>query len=401
MDDDPVGAPHESYVARAIRAVSEGELAYCKFLSANDTGDTGAHQAGIYVAKNALTILFDTPGLRGANKDRHVKITWQDDFATDSRFIYYGQKTRNEYRITRFGKGFPFLTTEHTGDLFVFVKQDTSDYRGYVLSTEDDIDAFLEHFGMSPADTGSVIESGVMSVETQLDHAMREFINTLNVDFPETREMALAAQSIEEQVFNHTGDALLKPDKKLLAWIEIEYRLFRKLEQVRYGERIAKGFSTVEQFATLANSILNKRKSRAGKSLEHHLARIFDANDLRYSAQPRTEGNKHPDFLFPSEAAYHTPGYPLDRMIFLAAKTTCKDRWRQVINEADLFKGSDRAKHLFTLQQGISAQQMDEMEDEGVVLVVPQPYIITYPASKRDRIWTLKKFVEHAKERAI
>jgi|GEM_PF-7064025 len=27
----------------------------------------------------------------------------QGDFFTDSRFIYYGQKTRNEYRITRFG----------------------------------------------------------------------------------------------------------------------------------------------------------------------------------------------------------------------------------------------------------------------------------------------------------
>jgi type II restriction enzyme len=211
--------------------------------------------------------------------------------------------------------------------------------------------------------------------------------------------MALAAQNIESQIFGHSENALLKPDRKLLAWIETEYRLFRKLEQERYGEIIAQGFPSVEQFVILANSILNKRKSRAGKSLEHHLARIFDLNALGYSAQPRTEGNKHPDFLFPSEVAYHTPRYPLDKLIFLAAKTTCKDRWRQVINEADRFKGSDKTKHLFTLQQGISAQQMDEMEDEGVVLVVPQPYIVTYPASRRDRIWTLKMFVDYAKER--
>ena len=42
----------------AIRAVNNGQLSYCKFLSANDTGDTGAHQAGIYIAKNAISILF-------------------------------------------------------------------------------------------------------------------------------------------------------------------------------------------------------------------------------------------------------------------------------------------------------------------------------------------------------
>lgn len=65
-------------------------------------------QASIY--QNAQRhFLFDTPGVKGENKDKMVKVKWQDDFTTDSRFIYYGQGTRNEYRITRFGKGFPFL----------------------------------------------------------------------------------------------------------------------------------------------------------------------------------------------------------------------------------------------------------------------------------------------------
>ncbi|MDR1015243.1 MAG: type II restriction endonuclease [Coriobacteriales bacterium] len=399
MDDEH--DTDENCAARAIKAVGNGKLAYCKFLSANDTGDTGGHQVGIYVAKNALSILFECPGERGANKDKRVKVKWQNDFETDSRFVYYGQGTRNEYRITRFGRGFPFLTTEHTGDLFVLVKRDNEDYLGYILSTEDEINAFLEYFGMSPADTGNVIEPGVFGIEAHLDQAMQEFIDALTVDFPETKEMALAAQNIEDEVFGHTEDALLRPDGKLLAWIETEYSLFRKLEQVRYGGVIAEGFPSVEQFVVLANSILNKRKSRAGKSLEHHLARIFDFNALRYSAQPRTEGTKRPDFLFPSEAAYHAPNYPCEKLVFLAAKTTCKDRWRQVINEADRFKGGDRMKHLFTLQQGISSQQMDEMQEEGVVLVVPQPYIASYPATKRERIWTLKKFVGYAKEQTI
>ena len=71
----------------AIQAVNNGQLAYCKFLSANDTGDTGTHQAGIYIAKNAISILFDEPGVKGSNVDKFVKIRWQDDFITESRFI--------------------------------------------------------------------------------------------------------------------------------------------------------------------------------------------------------------------------------------------------------------------------------------------------------------------------
>jgi len=42
--------------------------------------------------------------------------------------------------------------------------------------------------------------------------------------------------------------------------------------------------------------------------------------------------------------------------------------------------------------------QMDEMESEGVTLVVPKAYIQTYPRERQDRIWTIYKFVEYIKE---
>ena len=146
----------------------------------------------------------------------------------------------------------------------------------------------------------------------------------------------------------------------------------------------------------MANMVLNRRKSRAGKSLEHHLSAIFDGNQIVYTAQAVTEGNKKPDFIFPSQAAYHDADFPSDKLISLAAKTTCKDRWRQVINEADRLR--DRPKYLCTLQQGISPSQMDEMQAENVILVVPHPYISAYPADRRDRIWTLSKFVNYVRE---
>ena len=159
---------------------------------------------------------------------------------------------------------------------------------------------------------------------------------------------------------------------------------------------ITHGFSSVEEFISTANAVLNRRKSRAGKSLEHHLSALFEGNGIRFTAQAVTEGNKRPDFIFPSQADYHNPEFPTDKIISLAAKTTCKDRWRQVINEADRLRGNN--KYLCTLQQGISSAQMDEMHAEKVILVVPKPYISSYPKDKQNRIWTLEKFVSFVKE---
>lgn len=383
-------------VIKAIWAVNHSQIAYCKFLSANDTGDTGGHQAGIYIAKNAFPILFDEPGKKGENKERFVKICWQDDFETDSRLIYYGRGTRDEYRITRFNRGFPFLCTEHTGDLFVFAKMSDDDYSGYILSTDDEIDEFLNTFGMGPSDTGRVIEKEEIRPESELDLALSRFVESLEVDFPSSSEMSANARRIYYEIFDNKGNIIVDPDKEILSWIDVEFKLFRMIEFIRYGDMITKGFGSVEEFIKVANMVLNRRKSRAGKSLEHHLSAVFDENALRYAFQPTTEGNKQPDFIFPDESSYHNKAYPSDKLVFLGAKTTCKDRWRQVINEADRIA----EKHLFTLQQGISVQQLKEMETEKVILVVPRPYIYTFPKEKHDSIWTLKKFIEFAKEKA-
>jgi type II restriction enzyme len=309
----------DNYATKAIQAVNTGRLSFCKFLSANDTGDTGAHQVGIYIAKTAFSILFDEPGVRGSNKDKTVKILWQEEFTTVSRFIYYGKRTRNEYRITRFGRGFPFLRSSNTGDLFVLVKNDESDYSGYMLQTEDEIDTFLDAFAMSPADTGSIIHKDALSLDARMELAFTEFIQRLTVDFPSAVEMSMAARRIQNAIFNHEENIRNHPDKKLLEWINMEYSLFRKIEFSRYGDMITKGFNSVEEFINVANMVLNRRKSRAGKSLENHLSAIFDGNDLAYESQPRTEGNKRPDFLFPNESSYHSLSYPADRLVFLGA----------------------------------------------------------------------------------
>lgn len=385
-----------NYAMQAIQAATQGRKVFCKFLSANDTGLTGGHQAGIYISKPAVPILFDEVGVKGQNKEKWVKVKWCNDFETDTRFIYYGKGTRNEYRITNFGHGFPFLRPEYTGALFVFVQMADENYEGFVLNTEDEINQFLESFGLSPAETNRLIDIHNITPEAKEKQEIDRFISDLVVDFPSSEEMSAAARMIQDTVYNHIELVKTNPDRKLLDWTDAEYRLFRALEFARYGEMITRGFDSVETFVNVANQVLNRRKSRAGKSLEHHLSALFDGNGLQYQEQAVTEGNKRPDFLFPSQAAYHNMSYPTEKLISLAAKTTCKDRWRQVINEANRLRG--QAKFLCTLQQGISAAQMDEMQEEQVILVVPKPYIATYPKEKQDRIWTLIKFIDYVKE---
>jgi hypothetical protein len=81
-------------------------LAITKELSPNDTGDTGGHQAGILVPKDARILSFFPPVDASHKNPRHELIFFDDagqrwEFA----FIYYNNArfggTRNEYRLTR------------------------------------------------------------------------------------------------------------------------------------------------------------------------------------------------------------------------------------------------------------------------------------------------------------
>ena len=336
---------------------------------------------------------------RIAIEENHIlkkerKIKWQDDFVTNCIFTWYASK--NELRMTGFGRGFDLLKPEYTGALFVMIKKSEEEYQGFMFNTEEDIQEFLDTFGLTPAETNRPIELNKIKPELREKQAIDLFISGLQGEFPTSFEMSSAARMIYYQMCVGRKKAVSDPDMALLQWTEEEYRLFRAIEHSKYGATVAHGFSSVEDFITLANQVLNRRKSRAGKSLEHHLAAIFDEYRIQYTAQAITEGKKKPDFLFPSEAAYHDMSFSIEKLCTLAAKTTCKDRWRQILNEADRLR--DENKYLCTMQQGISGAQMDEMQAERVILVVPKSYIKSYPKDRQDRIWTVGKFIEYIKE---
>ncbi|MRX66475.1 type II restriction enzyme [Flavobacterium resistens] len=389
----------ESILSKVIETVQNSEISFSKYITANDTGSTGGHQSGFHIHKNSWNLFFDEEGQKGTNKDKFITIKWQNDFETTSRFIYYGVGTRNEYRLTRFGKGFPFLNDDNIGDVLVICKKDNEYYEAFVLSHDEDIDSFLNNLNISSTDINGIIpKQNELSSEDKILNCFWAYINTLQSDFPSTYELALNSRNCHINSFATTKTIIQNnPDRELLNWLSTEFNLFKVIENNRYENILKNHFSSVEDLITTANTILNRRKSRAGKSLEHHLSEIFNNFEIKYSTQSVTEDNKKPDFLFPDLDSYHNPHFDNNKLITLASKTTCKDRWRQILNEADKIK----TKHLFTLQQGISKNQLQEMYKYNVCLVVPKPYLTSFPIEFRDKIMSLENFVNHVKRTQI
>jgi len=378
----------------AINSVQQSQASWCRFITANDTGSTGAHQYGFYIPKCASGLLFDEPGHKGENKDKYVNIKWQDDFTTESRMIYYGKGTRNEYRITRFGHGFPFFEDDNVGDLLIIAKFTDEDYKGFVLSSDEDIDEFFAAFNLAPGETNQLINFATqVTPDIQIANLMQDFTNQFT-SFPDTRQMAEGARSCYNSAYSVDETSIQSyPDTILLNWVNTEYRLFKLMEEKIYADVISQPIGSIDAFVRMANEVLNRRKSRAGKSLEHHLACIFTQNHLVFEEQAVTENNKKPDFLFPNAECYHNLLFPADDLVVLGAKTTCKDRWRQVLTEADRVD----VKYLFTLQQGISKNQLQEMHDSRLTLVVPNQYINDFPQEHQEEISDLASFIRMVK----
>lgn len=372
----------------AINRAISSDYVFAKFLAPNDTGLTGGHQCGIYIHKQNVPLIFEKTFERGENKERSARIIWNEgawDYV--SNFKYYGQGTRDEYRITSFGRGFPFLKHDNTGDLIVIcTSKSREQYYAYILSDDDSINSFLDTFSISPTELNSLVKHPEQDRLTE-EGIIENYVMDFGDDFPSTRIMSVSAEEIDRII---NGDPLdFTADETILRWVDTEYKLFRKVEEVHYSYVTLRPANSIDEYVQGGLEITNRRKARAGKSLEHHLASMLKLRGISFSAQAKTEGVKRPDFIFPSEAAYHDDSFPDDRLIFLGAKTTCKDRWRQIINEADRIP----TKHLFTLQQGVSPNQLNEMHEAGVVLVVPEAYHCFYPKTDYKSVISLEEFI--------
>lgn len=258
-----------------------------------------------------------------------------------------------------------FGVTEESGSYTVQTETKTRELR------------FIERYILS--------HMGVNTAESLSEDRLPEMLEKFGHQFPTTHGFSLYAR----ETLDHIS---LDPDHAIIQCIQREEALFRSLEEHLVMQRLKEGFSAVCEFENFAKSWINRRYSRAGHAFENHLSFLFEREKLHFSKGQITEGAKKPDFVFPSVSAYQfLPGDVVGKLVtLLGAKTSCKDRWRQVISEGARLKD----KHLVTLQPRISISQTDEMKASNVTLIVPDEIQETYSSVQLPDLMNLKSFIE-------
>jgi hypothetical protein len=393
------------------KVTGNGWIWFAKYLAANDTyAKSNVHQGGPYLAQELVRSLFPRLTARaGREKNPDLTINATIDShgeSRDVRVVYYnsrllGQENgRNEARITRWGgQDSPLVAPDSTGALAVFAfawsqNQDADGCRIWLCRNPEEENLVLDRIG--PVEPGQgLIYSPVAAtlplarptVDLPCSLRIEEIPNDWKAEFPDGEAI------IAETVKRLPSAREMNPGRRLLERRACEYAIFRSVEEMFTLPRILEGFLSVDLFVDLANAVTNRRKSRSGKSLELHARKIFGEEQLPFSHGKQTEGRRTPDFVFPSIEKYHDEAWNADRLRMLAAKTTCKDRWRQILNEADRIEW----KHLLTLQEGVSVSQFREMQQSKVILVVPEPLIDSYPESLQSEVLPLGRFIDETR----
>jgi hypothetical protein len=365
-------------------------------------------------------------GLLGNEERKKIptKFIWLNDFqegASDEGFVTWYDSRRNQtHRSAEYRLYYPtnavsalmeeedtlFLALRPSGDLFVIVTPAKSEIGNQIhwlfgLQTEPTFEF----------ETHVITNDG----EEKLDFAARFILDELGVDYevPETEQLdqllkkypgklpttKMFAEFARETMLQKVSP-VEEPDTTLMAWLDHEEKLFRRHEHFMIAKRLEAGFSSdegtdVEGFIKFSLGVQNARKSRMGHSLEHHTSEILKAHGVSVSRNQITEHKNKPDFLFPDIAAYRDLEYPVDKLTMLASKSTCKDRWRQVLSEAQRIQ----SKHLLTLELGISQNQTDEMRAKNLQLIVPKRIQSSYNAEQKPWLMDLKSFVDLVIER--
>ncbi len=379
-----------------------------KTLRTVDLPDLGSHQHEI----NGAASLRDFFQTGDTVKGKLLWFYFGDGAApekSESDFTFYDARAksadrtgRTEWRLYYSGN---FLSTASIGDALILAKDKSGVIFALVFEQNSNwlqaarilfgFDALQDSFQLLPDSTlehqpleftrqqiieALDIEVSIPTTETDRDLVLRVF----GEGFPATKAMSEFARSITP--INPRDDA----DLALTSWIQREEELFRAMEDVIVSKKLREGFADVDDFIKYSLSVQNRRKARMGYALMHHLAAVFDAYDLRYEREAVTEGKNKPDFLFPGKSEYDDPNYSATHLVMLGAKSTLKDRWRQILTEADRIP----SKHLCTLEAGISRDQTEEMQKQRLTLVIPSGLHETYLPEQRILLLTLHQFIE-------
>lgn len=319
--------------------------------------------------------------------------------------------TRTEYRL--YYKDNPAIRRASTGDLMVLANSDDLGLLILFAKRGSTIESQLKWlFGFEEPDRSGYAVSkgernrigavasrilGMIGIETRAplsaDVYLDDMINRFGHEFPRGLDFTTYSVSTLKDL-----DWAFDPDGSLLACYEREEMLFKVFERHLLEKDLApylNGQLDVDGVLKTTMSTFQRRKSRAGTAFEHQLEFLFKGRGIRYSAQPYTEGKSKPDFIFPSIECYRDSSFPSANLTMLGAKTTIKERWRQVLEEADRID----CKHLITLEPAVSTDYTNAMRDCKLQLVIPAQLFPTYTLLQQDWLMDVGSFCEMVEER--
>lgn len=267
---------------------------------------------------------------------------------------------------------------------------------------------------------GAVFSSGAASNATiAVDDLDGELLRLLDVEVTSSAQDALAEAVTAFGGADHppaalfarfardrcrTADPRDDADRALFDWFNFTYDLFIGYEEQVVQPLLNQHFANrenidVAEFFTVASRLKNSRFSRAGGSFESHVAALFDRVGLSYDAQVQQmpDGSK-PDFLLPGRSYYDSGDEKaLMDVTFVGAKTTTRERWQQLVAEAQRLSN----RHMFTMDERLNGRKVATMAIKRVVPVLPQPRIEASYGLRpfKGQLMPVRDFVAMATER--
>jgi len=378
---------------KAIMEAQQYGRPILKFISANDAGLTGSHQAGFYLPKSAWELYAPFGPVQGRNDKSKVRIFWQSERYTDSVVTWYGKgkpdKPRSEYRLTCFGRDFPYLNEDMVGDLLVLIPQDVHNFIAYVIDLPDDIDDVQAALGVETIGTWAVYDTSqrprLLTEDDCIDQQFRRFAEGLSA-FPSAHEFSEMARTAMLACAKDFGKRT--PDDRLMLLLQTESRLFRLVERQLCTPHVNRLFKDIDDFVRTPAVIMNRRRSRPVRSMENHVEYLLKESRIPFDVQPLSDGE--PNIIIPSKSAYDDPQYPAERLFVVGVRNTCKGRWSQITRDGSRVNW----KHLVTIQEGISAKQLAQMHEARVALVVPQKLHSRYPNVEGVNLLSVEGFIK-------
>ena len=388
--------------------VSTSHVIVVKKLSNNDRrwadGPEFGHQNGPYIPADIrkeagfpdLVARVDKPHIF----ERELKTVWvRTGEIKTSRLVHYSNKGP-ECHLTRVPK------EEFAGigpaSFILMARQDETVPAVFsclvVNSAETEACDYLEMlFEIGPGFEAGLF-SGIVTKEGELDDLASQIIKAITTGklaefvsgctFPTTLTLAQEAQkaflkrnglvSLNPFSLDRPGDVLMQISR------EVELHLYKQYHTRFYSARLAqlltdcKGKPTLEHaikklvggfeqiYKEVMLSSVQRLKSRAGYSFEHHVQQMLVDGRIPFSAQKFT-GNQRPDFILPSKQIFEKMARTREEVLILSLKTVLRERWKQVLKEAktcDVF--------LATVDDKVAAESIADMGEDGIYLVVPE-----------------------------